>query len=143
MTSTMSKIFLDTNVLVHATDHGQPAKQSRAIELLRSFGTGQVRGVISTQVMQEFYVVATRKLGVEPLMAKGLLHDFSRFELIQVHYSHINDAIDCSVLNQVSFWDALIIVSAESGQCERLWTEDLNHGQVIRGVRMENPFRED
>jgi predicted nucleic acid-binding protein len=138
----MSKVFLDTNVLVYAVDHGQPAKQERAIALLRGFGSAQFRGVISTQVLQEFYVVATRKLGIEPLMAKGLLHDLSRFEVVQVQPSLISEAIDCSVLNQISFWDALILVSAETGQCERIWTEDLNHGQVIRGVRIENPFRE-
>ena len=137
----MSKVFLDTNVLVYAVDHGQPEKQTKAIELLTTFDRNQVRGVISTQVLQEFYVVATRKLGIEPLMAKGLLNDFSRFELIQIQKVHINEAIDCSVLNQVSFWDALILVSAESGECDRLWTEDLNHGQVIRGVRIENPFQ--
>jgi predicted nucleic acid-binding protein len=46
------------------------------------------------------------------------------------------------LLNTLSFWDALIIVSAEKAQCERLWMEDLNHGQVVRGVRIENPFRD-
>jgi predicted nucleic acid-binding protein len=138
-TSTRSKIFLDMNILVYAVDRGQPLK--RAINRLTTFDRNQVRGVISTQVMQEFYVVATRKLGIEPLMAKGLLNDFSRFELIQVQQAHIKEAIDCSVLNQLSFWDALILVSAESGECESLWTKDLNHGQVIRGVRIENPFQ--
>jgi predicted nucleic acid-binding protein len=91
--------------------------------------------------MQEFYVTATRKLGIEPLVAKGLLHDFEHFEIIPIQPSLINEAIDCSILNTLSFWDALIIVSAEKAQCERLWTEDLNHGQVVRGVKIENPFQ--
>ena len=141
MISTMSKVFLDTTVLVYAVDLGHAAKQKRALELLRTLGSGQVRGVVSTLVLQEFYVVATRKLGIEPLMAKGLLHDFSHFELVQVQLTHINDAIDCSVLNQLSFWDALIVVCAEAAKCEQMWTEDLDHGQVIRGVRCENPFK--
>jgi predicted nucleic acid-binding protein len=142
LTSTMSKVFLDTNVLAYASDNGQAAKRARAIALLRAIGAGDVRPVISTQVMQEFYVVATRKLGIEPLIAKGLLHDFGHFEVIPIQPALINEAIDCSVLNTLSFWDALIIVSAEKAQCERLWTEDLNHGQVIRGVQIENPFRD-
>jgi predicted nucleic acid-binding protein len=53
----------------------------------------------------------------------------------------IKDAIDCSIINRLSFWDALIVVSAEIAQCETLWTEDLNHGQIIRGVRIENPLK--
>ena len=141
MIFTMSKVFLDTNVLVYASDHGQAVKRARAITLLRSIGEGDIRPVISTQVMQEFYVTATRKLGIDPLVAKGLLHDFEHFEVIPIQPSLINEAIDCSILNTLSFWDALIIVSAERAQCERLWTEDLNHGQVVRGVKIENPFR--
>jgi predicted nucleic acid-binding protein len=53
----------------------------------------------------------------------------------------IKEAIDCAIINQLSFWDALIVVAAESARCEILWTEDLNHGQVIRGVRIENSLK--
>lgn len=134
------RVFLDTNVLAYAADHGEAVKRARAIDLLRAIGTGTIHAVISTQVMQEFYVVATRKLGIEPLVAKELLHDFGRFDVVQVQPTHINEAIDCSVLNRLSFRDALIIVSAESARCDRIWTEDLNDGQIIRGVRCENPF---
>jgi hypothetical protein len=52
----------------------------------------------------------------------------------------IKEAIDCAIINRLSFWDALIVVAAESAHCEELWTEDLNPGQVIRGVRIENPL---
>ena len=52
----------------------------------------------------------------------------------------IKEAIDCSIINRLSFWDALIVATAESAKCERIWTEDLNHGQVIRGVKIENPL---
>ena len=53
----------------------------------------------------------------------------------------IKDAIDCAIINRLSFWDALVVVAAESARCETLWTEDLNHGQIIRGVRIENPLK--
>ena len=52
----------------------------------------------------------------------------------------INDAIDCNILNRISFWDSLIVVAAESACCEKIWTEDLNNGQIIRGVKIENPI---
>jgi predicted nucleic acid-binding protein len=61
--------------------------------------------------------------------------------MVVVSPTLIKDAIDCSIINRLSFWDALIVVSAESAQCEILWTEDLNHGQIIRGVRIENPLK--
>ena len=52
----------------------------------------------------------------------------------------IKEAIDCSIIARISFWDALIVTAAESARCEKLWSEDLNNGQVIRGVRIENPL---
>jgi predicted nucleic acid-binding protein len=96
--------------------------------------------VISTQVMQEFFVVATRRLGVPPLAAKAVLKTFGVFEIITAGPALIHEAIDCSVLNAISFWDALIIAAAASAGCGSLYTEDLNHGQVIMGVRVQNPL---
>ena len=53
----------------------------------------------------------------------------------------IKEAIDCSIINRLSFWDALIVTAAEGAKCEKIWSEDLNDGQVVRGVRIENPLR--
>ena len=139
---TMSKVFVDTNVLVYSMDKFDPGKKSRCRRLLASL-TGELRGVISTQVMQEFFVAVTRKLGVDVLLAKDILHSFEHFEVVIVTPDMIKDAVDCSVINRLSFWDALIVVAAESARCERIWTEDLNHGQIIRGVRIDNPLRQE
>ncbi len=136
----MPKVFLDTNLLVYSMDRHDPGKQARCRELLKTVSVGDLRGVISTQVMQEFHVAATRKLGVDPLTAKDIMNAFSRFEVVVVTPDIINSAIDCSILNRLSFWDALIVAAAESSLCDRLWTEDLNSGQVIRGVTVENPL---
>jgi predicted nucleic acid-binding protein len=95
--------------------------------------------VISTQVMQEFFVTATRKLGLSPLAAKAILKTFTAFEVVQVSPMLIQEAIDCSVLNQLSFWDALIAASAAAAGCDTLYTEDLNAGQTILGVTVRNP----
>jgi predicted nucleic acid-binding protein len=97
-------------------------------------------GVISTQVMQEFYVVASKKIGVDPILAKKILQKFENFEVVTIVPRLIYEAIDCSVTAEVSFWDALIIVAAQSAKCDTLWTEDLNPGQVIRDVRIVNPL---
>ncbi len=136
---TMAKVFIDTNILVYSLDKFDTEKQEKCRKLLRSF-TGDLRGVISTQVMQEFYVAATKKLGADALTVKDILHSFERFETIIITPEIIKDAIDCSIINKLSFWDALIVAAAESAGCENLWTEDLNDGQVIRGVRVVNPL---
>lgn len=102
--------------------------------------TEQGEGVISTQVLQEFYVAVTRKLGVEALAAKSMLNTFSALETVIVDPELIKDAVDCSILSQLSFWDGLVVVSAEKSKSAELWSEDLNEGQVIRGVRIWNPF---
>lgn len=137
----MSKIFIDTNILVYALDQNDPKRQKKCYKALREF-EDKSTGVISTQVLQEFYVAATKKLGVDPLFAKSLIHYFENFEVVVVDLPLIKEAIDCSILNRLSFWDALIVVSAESAKCETLWTEDLNHRQIIHGVCVENIFRE-
>jgi len=138
----MAKIFIDTNILIYSIDQFDPDKRQRCRALLKTL-KNDLRGVISTQVMQEFYVAATNKLGAEPLVVKDILNSFERFETVIIKSDIIKEAIDCSIINRLSFWDALIIAAAESANCEKLWTEDLNDGQVIRGVRIENPIKFD
>lgn len=133
------KTFLDTNILVYAVDQDRGPKRDasrRAIESVVADGLG----VISTQVMQEFYVAATKRLGMLPLAAKTVLSTFAVFEVVQVSPALIQSAIDCSVLNSLSFWDALIISAAASAGCVRVYTEDLNAGQAVLGVKIENPL---
>jgi predicted nucleic acid-binding protein len=135
----MPKVFLDTNILVYCLDRSETGKRKKCRNLLKSL-TGEDKGVLSTQVMQEFYVAATAKLGADPLLVKDILRSLERFETVTVSPALIKEAIDCAIINRLSFWDALIIVSAESARCEVLWSEDLNHGQIVRGVRIENPM---
>jgi predicted nucleic acid-binding protein len=137
----MPKVFLDTNVLAYCLDENDHERQASARALVRTLGL-EGRGVLSTQILQEFYVCATRKLGVKPIQAKAFLRSLERFETVLVTPDLVHEAIDCSVLQEISFWDALIVVCAESAHCDALWTEDLNSGQVIRGVKVENPLVE-
>jgi predicted nucleic acid-binding protein len=134
------KVFLDANILVYAQDRDSPVKQRRSREIIAELAASGM-GVISTQVMQEFYVATTRRMGVEPLAAKSVLRTFAIFEIAQTSPGLIEDAIDCSILNKISFWDALIVAAAAATDCTTIYSEDLQHGQVMQGVRIENPLR--
>ena len=136
----MSRVFLDTNILVYSVDNNEPAKRDRCRDLIRSLG-GENAGVVSTQVLQEFYVVATRKLSVEPLTARRAMHLLPNFEVVTITVPLIELAIDINVADQLSFWDALIVAAATSAGCDEIWTEDLQHGRTLRGVRVADPLR--
>lgn len=136
----MSKIFVDTNILVYAMDRSNRKRRDRCRTLLKQLENKDAEGVISTQVLQEFYVVSTKKIGLDPLLVKNILVSFENFEVTMIDPELIREAIDCHMVNQISFWDALIVVSAASAKCEKIWTEDLNHGQMIHHVQIENPL---
>jgi predicted nucleic acid-binding protein len=133
------KIFIDTNLLVYAIDSFDQNRKEHARSILKNI-SDQYTGVISTQVMQEFYVAATKKLNADPVMSKGILTQLTNFEIISVSPELVFSAIDCSILNRLSFGDAFIIAAAASANCKEIWTEDLNHNQIILGVRINNPF---
>ena len=137
----MSKVFLDTNVLVYASDRDEPDKRRRARALLRATAADG-NGMISTQVVQEFFVAATRKLAIDPLQAKAIVATLHRLDLLEVTLEDINQAIDGVVLWQVSFWDALILAVAGRANCSVVYSEDLNAGQRYAGVEVKNPFAE-
>ena len=133
------RVFLDANILVYAQDAGSPHKQRKSREVVAELAESG-DGVISTQVMQEFFVAATRKIGVPPLVTKGVLKTFAVFEIVQVSPPLIQEAVDCSILNQLSFWDSLILAAAASAGCTIVYSEDLNSGQGILGVKVQNPL---
>ena len=133
------KVFLDANILIYAQDQDSRAKRRRSRDIIATLAASG-SGVISTQVLQEFYVTVTRKMGVEPLAAKTVLRTFSIFEIVQTSPDLIDEAIDCSILNKISFWDALIVAAAASSGCSVVYSEDLNPGQMIQGVKIENPL---
>ncbi len=91
-------------------------------------------------MMQEFFVVATNKLSLDPLMVKDLLSGFARFETVLITQDIVFEAIDISIIKRLLFWDALIVAAADSANCSVVWTEDLNDGEIIRGVKIVNPM---
>lgn len=131
--------FIDTNILVYTDDHDSPEKQSKALELfekMRLAGTG----VVSTQVLQEYFAAATRKLGVSAEIARRKVELFAHLDLMIIDLPDVLAAIDLHRLHQFSIWDALIIRAAKQTNCSILYTEDLQHGQKINGLKLINPF---
>lgn len=98
------------------------------------------QAVISTQVIKEFYVVATTKLKCDPVILKNIVHNFHNMEVVNNDLELIEQAIDISVISRISFWDSLIVAAAEKANCQFLFSEDLNPGQTYRGVMVVNPF---
>lgn len=136
----MSKVFIDTKILVYALDGADPEKQTQARALLKSIRESD-SGVLSTQVLQEFFVVATGKLIVNPQAAKEMTFSLANFETVTVDLPIISQAIDICCTNNISFWDSLIISAAATSGCRMIWTEDMNHNQMVKGVFIENPFK--
>lgn len=139
----MTRSFFDTNVLVYLFDNRDPGKKIRAQEVFsRESEAGHA--VLSTQVLQEFYWAVTRKLA-SPLpaeVAEERVRDFARLPLVRVDAPMILAAIARGRNQNFSFWDALIVEAALRVGAGRLLTEDLQHGQKIEGLTVENPFLE-
>ncbi len=134
------KRFFDTNVLLYLHSSADQRKQAIARRTLQECRDNGVI-VVSTQVVQEFYVVGLRKLLIAPDVLRRLTVDLLDFFVEQIEPAHILQAIWNSEHYQISFWDALILAAADSSGASILYTEDLNHGQLYGRVRAENPFR--
>jgi predicted nucleic acid-binding protein len=133
-------VFFDTNVLVYIHDGSIPEKQQVARKLFLSHASAR-QAVLSTQVLQEFFVTITAKGGRLPASAAGrLIADYARLNLVTIRSRHILDAIDIHLRFPISFWDGLIVAAAKAAEASVLLTEDLSHGQIYDGVRVANPF---
>lgn len=133
------RAFVDTNVLVYLFDRDAPAKRRRAREIIVELGP---RLILSTQVLQEFYVSVTSKLAtpLSPAEAEAAVRDLVALDTVGVDVALILAAIVTSRRRRTSFWDALIIEAARSRGCQRLLSEDLQPGGTFGDLRVENPF---
>ena len=131
--------FIDSNVLVYAEASDEPTKRRTALTLLRHLKLDG-NGVISTQVLQEFANVALRKMGLDANHVRAQLRAHQQFEVVQVTPIIINAAVDLHQTRSLSFYDALIVQAAITSGCDTLFSEDLNTGEVINGVKIVNPF---
>jgi predicted nucleic acid-binding protein len=133
------RTFLDTNILLYGDDLAHAAKQQRALQLILEH-KAQHTGVVSLQVLQEYFVNATRKLGLDPGLVRQKVETYSRFDLVEPVAADILAAIDFHRLHQISYWDALVLHCARKAGCRVVLSEDMQHGQEIDGVKIVNPF---
>ena len=134
-----SRIFLDTNILVYSDDPRDPVKQTKAINLIKDHLRSRA-GVVSLQVLQEYFVSTTGKLRLDSELAKRRVEVFARLQVAEPTVGDILAAIDLHRLHGLSLWDALILRSAKQSGCRVLLSEDMQHGQVVDGVKIVNPF---
>lgn len=133
------RTFLDTNILLYAEDGRVPAKQERAREVIAAL-VGESSAVISTQVLQEYFVIATKKLGVTAEAAQESIANYAQLDVVIIQPALITAAIELHRLRGLSFWDALIVRAAVEAGCTRLASEDLQAGRSFESLTVENPF---
>lgn len=135
------RMFVDSNILVYAHDLSAGERHERASAIIISLWEAET-GAISTQVLQEFYVTITRKIKnpLKPAEAREIIRYYLAWPV------QVNDpettilASEIEEKNRLSFWDALIVAAALRLQAKKIITEDLNHGQIIESILVENPF---
>lgn len=134
-------VFVDTNILAYAHDASEKEKQPIAKGLVDELWESEL-GALSTQVLQEFYVVATRKF--EPALsrkeAREIISNYGEWKLVRIDPVMIVNASQMEEKHQLMFWEALIIEAARRSGATRLVSEDLSSGRTIDGIAIENPF---
>ena len=137
------RMFVDTNVLVYAHDTSEPLKQPIARALLEELWR-QGTGVLSTQVLQEFYVVATRKYDppMSRVLARRLVAHYANWQIVGVDMPLIISASELEEEHSLSFWDALVVEAARRAGATRLATEDMQDGREFGDLQIHDPFKE-
>ena len=131
--------FLDTNILLYAYDLDAPAKRMVALQLVEQGWTSPGDTAISVQVLQEMHVNLSER-GLSMTEATQIVRDFTDWPVVDNTLDLLQVALDEQARWRISLWDALILAAARASGAAELITEDLNHGQDIAGVRIENPF---
>jgi predicted nucleic acid-binding protein len=133
--------FVDTNVLIYAEDRDAKDKHLVARDLILELWDSR-EGVLSVQVLQEFYVNVTRKLKkpLSAVKAREIVEEYLTWTVIDNTGRMLLDAMELQRKAQLSFWDSLVVQAAIDAGCDRLYTEDLNAGQRIGSVTIVNPF---
>ncbi|HKH98170.1 MAG TPA: PIN domain-containing protein [Candidatus Sulfotelmatobacter sp.] len=135
-----ARSFFDTNVLVYADDKAAPAKQRKSLDLVTEHRRART-GVVSLQVLQEYFVTVTRKLQLDARIARRKVELLAEFDVAAPEVVDILAAIDLHRLHGFSFWDALILRAAKQAGCTVLFSEDMQGAREIDGVRIVNPFQ--
>ena len=133
--------FFDTNILVYTVDTSEPARQEQAIDCLaRAVRDDTI--VISTQVLQEFYSITTRKLRppLSPREAAQQVEQLCGFEVVGASAHSIMSAVELAQRHKLAWWDALILEAAQRANADVLFSEDGQHGRRFGQLTLTNPF---
>jgi predicted nucleic acid-binding protein len=141
MRSMSDRVFVDTNILIYAYDRMAAEKRDKALDVIKRLWN-QGNGVLSTQVLQEFYVNVTKKIThpLSKVKARSIIETYLVWRIEMIRPEHVLLASEIQERHQLSFWDAMIVISAIQSGAKMIFTEDLNHGQLIEGVIIENPL---
>ncbi len=134
-------VFIDTNILVYAYDTDDPLKQKISQKILEDTIQNE-NGAISPQIIGEFFVIVTRKIK-NPMRVKdvlGIIDILKTMRVVELDFQLTVDAIKLHQKYLISYWDGLVIATAKFGECAKILSEDLQHGQIIDGIRIENPY---
>jgi predicted nucleic acid-binding protein len=141
----MTPTFIDTNIIVYAYDADAGDKHIKARNILRECWEAE-SGIISTQVLQEFYVAITNvKKMTQPISSLAARDVIQTYHAWTVYRPAVEDILAASELSEryrYSFWDSLIIIAAQMSGVTTLFSEDMQHGQQIGSVKIINPFNE-
>jgi predicted nucleic acid-binding protein len=135
----IERTFIDTNVLIYVEARDLPAKQQAAIKALKLLYEARM-GVLSTQVLQEYCNVALKKFKLSPDHVRGQLALFEQFEVVPITPAIIRIGVDLHQTKKLAFYDAIIVASAQISGCTRIFSEDMNSGEQIGGLRIVNPL---
>jgi predicted nucleic acid-binding protein len=135
-----ARCFVDSNVLIYSDDLRAGPKRDRARELIEEVMVAGT-GVLSLQVLQEYFSASKKKLGLSAESALQKIQLFSRLDVVILGVPDLLAAIDLHRLHQFSIWDALVIRAALNAGCRILYSEDLQHGRRIDGLEIVNPFK--
>jgi predicted nucleic acid-binding protein len=133
--------FFDTNILLYSIsrDPTEAAKRDRAIALLDADD-----GALSVQVLQEFYVQATRPSRADAIphdIAVGLIESWMRFKVQEITLPVLRGALEIKAAYGFSYWDSAVIAAARALGCCELYTADMSHGRIVEGITIVDPFR--
>ena len=135
------RVFLDTNILVYAYDRDAGRKHDIARDqLIDLWNAGG--GILSTQILQEFYVTVTRKIPspLPPASAREVIEDYLAWDVVANDGEAVLEAVDLQISGKISFWDALVVVAAKRGGAVQILSEDLPDGRKFGDIVVRNPF---
>jgi predicted nucleic acid-binding protein len=139
------RILVDTNILIYAYDIENPEKQAKAFQIIDRLASTQ-KGVISAQILGEFFVTVTQKLKtpLDAATAYQSIQNYMRsWQILDISPQIVLEAIKGRITYSISYWDAQIWATAKLNQISMIFSEDFQDGQMLEGVLFKNPFNMD